>query len=111
MQKMDYEKLDMKGWGSKPSRIARHRNRLVDRRPVKNAGSDDSIERVKYMEAYLSKDKKFVPYEKRAAYEDQLRKRQQKTQETTEHLKPILIIAVIVIAILGFLYYTGNLGA
>ena len=94
-------------WGSKAIRLGKreHYRATGKQLPVDfRAGQEDKI---RYMETYLSKDKRYIPYEKREAYADQMRQKVKKQQEKEQDLKPILIIICAVIAI-GYLLYAGG---
>jgi hypothetical protein len=95
-------------WGMRANKLADREARRYTGKGVVSE-TDDAHARVKYMEDYLSKDKKYIPYEKRAAYESAMKQRSMKQKQHNDAIKPILIIVAIAIAVGYILYSTGAL--
>jgi hypothetical protein len=58
---------------------------------------DDTGAKVKYMEKYLSKDKKYVPYEQQQQYQEEQDRKKARQKESADNQQPILVILCIVV--------------
>jgi len=58
---------------------------------------DDTGAKVKYMEKYLSKDKKYIPYEQQQEYQESQDRKAQKQKESADNQQPILVILCIIV--------------
>ncbi len=99
-------------WGSKAIKLGRKENFRRTGRELPIDPRAEQEDKIKYMESYLSRDKRYIPYEKREAYERHMQAEAQKQREKTDNMKPLLVIIVIIIAIGYILYSTGafNIG-
>lgn len=99
-------------------RFAEKTLRRVDREQFLRTGKpnvkeqvDDTGERVKYMESYLAKDKKYIPYEKQQEYKEFQQKKAEKQREKAEDSQPLLVVLCIIgVGAIAFLWATGVFG-
>lgn len=71
----------------------------------------DMASKVKYMERYLAKDKKYIPYEKQKEYQEMQDRKIAKQRESVEDRQPLLVVLCIVgVIIIAVLWGTGVFG-
>ncbi|MFA5051258.1 MAG: hypothetical protein WC499_04040 [Patescibacteria group bacterium] len=96
-------------WGEKAIRIGRREHYKATGRDLPVDPRAEQEDRIKYMESYLLKDKKYIPYEKREAYAKAMKIQAEKQREHASNLKPLLIVVVLVVVVGYILYSTGAL--
>lgn len=92
-------------WGNKAIRLGKREHYRVNGRNSPIDPRSEQDDRIKYMESYLLKDKKYIPYEKREAYANAMKAQAVKQRERDENLKPLLVVIVVVV-IVGFILYS-----
>lgn len=72
---------------------------------------DDTGEKVKYMESYLAKDKKYIPFEKQQEYKEAEQRKLAKQKDDAENGQPLLVVlCIIVVGAIAVLWATGVFG-